>query len=112
MNRSSLLSNRRLWSVSLVAGALLATSQARAQHDASNVFLVKPYLQLGDSPSLGETETFALVWQTDTATANWLVELRQGATGRWVEQPTFYGRVVNVPGTPEVKGLPPHRIYE
>src|SRR5207244_3523723 len=75
-------------------------------------FLVKPYLQLGDSPSLGETETFALAWHTDSARAAWRVEVRHASSAPWVEQPTFFGRLVNVPGTATVKGLEPHLVYE
>jgi hypothetical protein len=93
-------------------GALMPASRALAQRDSSGAFVVKPYLQLGDSPTLGETETFALVWHTDTASASWMVEVRQAGGTRWIEQPTFYGRIVNVPGTAAVKGLEPHRVYE
>ena len=75
-------------------------------------FLVKPYLQLGDSPSLGQTETYALAWHTDSARATWRVEVRQTASTPWVEQPTFTGRLINVPGTAAVKGVEPHLVYE
>jgi predicted phosphodiesterase len=94
----------------LLVGGLGRGLAAQAAAGASP-FIVKPYLQLGDSPFLGETETYALLWHTDTARADWHVDVRT-PNGTWLEQPTFYRRLVNVPGTESVKGLEPFAIYE
>ena len=92
--------------------ALAAGQQLVAQEAVPAPFLVKPYLQLGGSPFVGQTETYALAWHTDSVRANWRVEVRQTANGAWVEQPTFFGRMINVPGTSAVKGVEPHLVYE
>src|ERR1041385_863017 len=93
---------------------LLAASAAVGQSAPAgpSPFLVKPYLQLGDSPSLGETETYALLWHTDSVRADWRVEVRLSGSAPWTLQPTFNGRLVNVPGTPTARGLEPHYVYE
>lgn len=88
-------------------------AHAAAQNPpAASPFLAKPYLQLGDSPFLGVTETYTLMWHTDTARAEWKVDVRQTATSPWVEQPTFAARFINTPGTATVRGLPAHLVYE
>jgi hypothetical protein len=113
MRRSSSL--RRILATALVAAAALSTfvqtASAQATPPVESPFIVKPYLQLGDSPTLGETETYSLLWHTDSVRAEWRVEVKQ-ADSPWREQPTFYGRVINVPGNATVKGLPSHLVYE
>ena len=91
----------------LLALSLATATPAFAQNaPATSPFVVAPYLQLGDSPSLGATETYTLMWHTDSARAEWRVEVRQTNTARWVEQPTFSARMMNV------RGLPAHLVFE
>ncbi|MDB5116431.1 MAG: metallophosphoesterase [Mucilaginibacter sp.] len=67
-----------------------------------NLFIAKPYLQIGREPS---AESLGLLWHVDDANANWSVEHHNGSTGEWkkAESPV-YSRVV-------VKGVEPHRVY-
>jgi hypothetical protein len=65
-------------------------------------FLVKPYLQLGQTPAQG---TLALLWHTTDTDAEWSIAI-QPATGlpwRKAEAPAFR-RVA-------VAGVEPHRVY-
>jgi acid phosphatase type 7 len=95
-----------------LAALVVASSVAASAAAQGAPFIVKPYLQLGDSPSLGETETYSLMWHTDTVRAEWRVEVRHAPNAAWVEQPTFVGRMVNVPGTAAVRGVEPHLVYD
>jgi hypothetical protein len=97
--------------VLLSAPALHDPAAAQEARQASH-FIVRPYLQLGDAPTLGETETFSLLWHTDTIRAAWRVEVQHASGAPWVDQPTFFGRLINVPGNSAVRGVDPHLVYE
>jgi hypothetical protein len=98
----------------LLLGTFLSGAAVAAAQEAGSAspFLAKPYLQLGNSPGLGQTETYSLLWHTDSVRADWRVEVRHTAAGPWIDQPTFSGRLINVPGTAAVPGLAPHLVYE
>jgi hypothetical protein len=69
------------------------------------VFLVRPYLQLGDIPPGAVTADLRLLWHAEDQEAEWAVEYRQGAKGAW--------RTAEVPEARQV-ALPevaPHRVY-
>lgn len=52
------------------------------------VFIAKPYLQIGRRPS---PSTLELLWQTPDVEATWAVEIQTAPTGKWVraEAPEF-----------------------
>ena len=70
---------------------------------ADDTFLVKPYLQLGDSPS--RADRMALLWHTGDTDENFSVEVRMNGSKSWkkMAQPSFT-RVV-------VRTIEPHRVW-
>jgi predicted phosphodiesterase len=69
---------------------------------SDNLFIAKPYLQIGREPS---AESLGLMWHVDDVNANWSVEHHNGSTGEWKKaEPPAYTRVA-------VKGVEPHRVY-
>lgn len=83
--------------VQALAAAAIATSQPP--------FIVQPYLQLGDAPSVGETVTMALLWHSDTTSAEWEVDLKPAGATAWKAQRTFYPSRIDAPG------LDPYNVY-
>ena len=55
------------------------------------VFVQKPYLQLGNHPTLSKSESLVLLWQTGDSDAAWSVEVKATKDARWrpVAPPTF-----------------------
>ena len=84
----------------------IGVQEAAEVRAPEGVFLVKPYLQWGPSPSPSPTEAGSLRWQTDDRDADWAVEVQTAEGGPWraVEAPA--SRRVAVPT------IRPHRIYE
>jgi hypothetical protein len=86
---------------------LLALAACAVEHgpQPAGLFLVKPYIQLGDAPRPASEESLTVLWHTADRDADWTVELRPAGTAAWraVESPT--ARRVAVPG------IPPHRVY-
>lgn len=69
-------------------------------------FLVKPYLQLGNAPTLSGTDSAALLWQTDDTESKWEVEYKSGSAASWSHADAPSVRRVVIPGTE------PHRLYQ
>ena len=86
---------RILWLVSLISIALTTYSQ-------EEIFIAKPYLQIGRQPS---PTTLELMWQTPDAPADWAVEIRTTPNGKWTktEAPQF------IAATPD--SAKPRRVY-
>jgi acid phosphatase type 7 len=81
---------------------LLAMAGTAAHAD--DVFVVKPYLQLGDAPT-STTGDLALLWATADADANWIVEYRAGSDAPWKKaEARSIRRIVS-------QIVPPHRLY-
>lgn len=59
---------------------------------AGGGFLVAPYVQLGDAPRTGATESLAILWQAEDRDAKWRVEARDAPGGAWREtaKPTWH----------------------
>ena len=70
---------------------------------AQNVFLVQPYLQLGNAPRVAVKERLDLLWQAEDQDAAWVVEVKAGSGWRDQGAPAFHR--LNAPP------LPAHRIY-
>ena len=86
-------------------------SAASAAQQAAPPFLVKPYLQWGDSPTWESGSGIQLLWQDEDVEAGWTVEYRPGATAaspsgaEWEKaDPPVMRRIA-------VQGVPPHRLY-
>jgi 3',5'-cyclic AMP phosphodiesterase CpdA len=67
-------------------------------------FLVKPYLQWGDSPSASASGSLIL-WQVEDAEAEWVVEYRPGPDRPW--RPAAAPAIRRI----AVKSIAPHRLY-
>jgi acid phosphatase type 7 len=72
-------------------------------HSQEDVFIEKPYLQLGDRPKDSKQEALSLLWQAPPDNAKWQVQIAGG--GKWISMGTPSGRAVNMPG------IPLHRVY-
>ncbi len=83
---------------------LLAFLLAFAASGASDPFIAKPYLQLGDAPKASKRETLTLLWHAADADAKWGAEVRKPG-GKWVAQAAPAFRRV------AVKGIEAHRVY-
>jgi 3',5'-cyclic AMP phosphodiesterase CpdA len=68
-------------------------------------FLEKPYLQLGNSPKLSESESLMLLWHTSAVPGNWGVEIKTSKDGAWRPMDKPAATSVNAPG------IPPHLVY-
>jgi 3',5'-cyclic AMP phosphodiesterase CpdA len=107
--------------VSLFAAALLLSQTP----PATQPFLEKPYLQLGDAPALSASESLVLMWHTDNSPAEWKVEVRTAKDSAWraAGQPTV--QTISAPaGEPAIAGkdgakkdapaspaIDPHLVY-
>jgi predicted phosphodiesterase len=68
----------------------------------SEIFVAKPYLQIGRNPS---PESLQLLWHSPDANADWTVEFRADSRAAWVKAPVPSSTRVAV-GT-----VAPHRVY-
>jgi acid phosphatase type 7 len=70
-----------------------------------DLFLEKPYLQIGDAPSLSGTDTMMVLWQTGQATAVWKVEVQTSKDKAWRPAGPPVSQVVSAPaGQPAIAG--------
>lgn len=87
---------------------LCAWGDAPLQSDAvgaSDPFLVKPYLQLGDVKSGKAAEGLVLFWQTADAQESWAVDYKSGPDAAWRDAEAIMVRRIDVPS------VAPHRVY-
>jgi len=84
----------------LAAGLLWRSARA-----SEVVFLVKPYLQLGDATPGRVAENLGLLWHTDLVEADWAVEYRPGSGAAWREAEAPRARGIAVPS------IAPHWVY-
>ncbi len=66
----------------------------------AQIFIAKPYLQLGDNPKGNNLE---LLWHTPDTDASWTVEVRSGAAWNATQAPQ--STLIKAPG------IPSHRVY-
>jgi hypothetical protein len=87
---------QRLFSLAFL---LALTLTVRAQDD---IFIAKPYLQIGRRPS---ATTLELMWQTPDTQADWAVEIKGAGSTKWTktETPQFISAVVD--------SAKPRRVY-
>jgi 3',5'-cyclic AMP phosphodiesterase CpdA len=85
-----------------VCGSLLLSSLPPGDND---VFLEKPYLQIGDAPAISGADTMMVLWQTGQNTADWKVEVRTAKDKSWRAAPQPASQVVSAPaGQPAIAG--------
>ncbi|MEE3369248.1 MAG: metallophosphoesterase family protein [Planctomycetota bacterium] len=76
-----------------------------ATQNQDDAFLVRPYLQLGDSPRLRNKEQMIVMWHATDDQAAWRVDVRGDSTDAWVATaPPAATRVA-------VEGIAPHRVF-
>lgn len=85
-------------------------SAASAAQQSAPPFLVKPYLQWGDSPTWESVSGIQLLWQDEDVEAGWTVEYRPGPAAaspsgaEWLKaDPPVMRRIA-------VQNVPPHRL--
>lgn len=92
------LTNLRRPSLVLVlvaSGISGLTIVTRGQPAGDPVFLVKPYLQLGDLPRLSPVENVRVLWQAaDVPRTEWSVEVRQNEQEAWRTLVGTAGRLI------------------
>jgi acid phosphatase type 7 len=94
--------NLMLVATSFLCGTLLLSFPRPQEQD---IFLEKPYLQIGDAPGVSQTDTMMLLWQTGQKSPDWSVEVRTSKDKAWraVGQPN--SQVVSAPeGRPTIAG--------
>lgn len=69
------------------------------------VFLVKPYLQMGDQPALSAQESLQVLWHTGREEAQWSAEYRGVQERAWRRADRLVRREV------AVRGVAPHFVY-
>ncbi len=75
------------------------------QPSDGGVFVVKPYLQLGNPPAHRATRELSVLWQTPDLDAEWRVELRIKRDEPWQAAGAVeFNRV-------DMVGIPRHRVY-
>ena len=67
-------------SAAAVCAAALLFGQTQP---ASDQFLEKPYLQLGNAPKLASSESMVLLWHTGNTPADWTVQVRTAKDKAW-----------------------------
>src|SRR5262249_28010383 len=80
-----------------------ATSAGAA---SPGVFVVEPYLQLGDAPARGVSNSLQLLWHAADADDEWMVDYHPGDDQEWrrAEAPAWRRIAVGA--------VPPHRIHQ
>ncbi len=81
----------------LLAGVLSAQTP--------DVFVEKPYLQLGDVPKLAAQESMVVLWHTEQTAGAWSVEVRAAKSTTWRVSATPIAQTVDAPG------IPTHQVY-
>jgi hypothetical protein len=71
----------------------------------AEVFVVKPYLQLGNSPKLASPEGMVVMWHAPDRVSSWLVETKASGRQNWSPAGQVEWRRV------AVEGIEPHRVY-
>ncbi len=84
--------------------ALGLLSLAGSASFAADVFLARPYLQLGDAPA-STSGDLALLWHADDADANWAVDYKSAPDPSWKTAESPSSVRVAVPG------VAAHRVY-
>ncbi len=120
------MSKRITAMASLVASALLLGQTLPGPGVAgADVFLEKPYLQLGDAPQLAASESLVLIWHTENVPDKWDVEVRTSKDSVWRSTGEVRSQVVSAPaGEPIIAGkngakkdapaspaIDPHLVY-
>jgi len=103
------LTRRQMLHLGAVSSWSLATGvpplAQSAESAPGDVFLVKPYVQLGDAPRLLPREQLEIFWHTDDRAQAWSVEWR-GTGDAWVTGERPQGTLI------DVAGIPPHRVWQ
>jgi 3',5'-cyclic AMP phosphodiesterase CpdA len=87
----------RALSLLFIAGLLSAQTQ--------EIFVGKPYLQLGDAPNLAAQESMVVLWHTELATGAWSVEWHGSKSQTWKPVAAPAAQTVDAPG------IPKHQVY-
>jgi len=95
------MSRRLFW----LLPAALVLFAANGIDPSADVFLVKPYLQLGDSPKLATPESLVLMWHTRDEPASFAVQVRQAGSPPWSDDAPASSRRI------AVRGIDPHLIW-
>jgi len=85
--------------------AALVHPSAVADDSNEGVFLVKPYLQLGDAPQISVREQIEVLWHTRDEQRDWSVLIKTEGSDQWLTSETVEWKRV------AVENIPPHRVY-
>jgi 3',5'-cyclic AMP phosphodiesterase CpdA len=109
-----------------VAVSLLSAVLLKGQTLSSpDPFLEKPYLQLGDAPTLSGSESLVLIWHTQNIPEEWEVQVRTTRDSAWRRTGAVQPQLVSAPaGEPAIAGkngakqdapappaIEPHMVY-
>jgi len=83
--------------------AFFQVTLTTAQNKPEELFIAKPYLQIGREPS---AQSLELLWHTADVNADWVVEQQNKAKDKWIKASACVYNVV------AVANIPPHRVYK
>jgi hypothetical protein len=86
--------------------AVSAVAPIAADAQTVSPFLQKPYLQLGDNPSLQKSERLQTLWQTIDEDSDWQVDIQAAGSSEWKRMATPISRRV------AISGIEPHRVWK
>jgi predicted phosphodiesterase len=93
----------RIKNIFLGIALFLAANFSYAQEViGEDVFVVKPYLQIGRDPSAGSLQ---LLWNTPDISTDWSVELQSGSNGEWKKAEALKSSRI------AVAGVAPRKVY-
>jgi hypothetical protein len=99
----------RMLASGLIIVSTAVSSASPPQRDApanGSVFLVKPYLQLGDAPPSRVAEDLRLLWHADSAEPGWKVDYQLGPGMAWRKAALPLVRRIVVPT------IAPHWVFQ
>lgn len=93
--------SRRDLLLTTAVGTVAWTRLAAEEAEANGPFLVRPYVQLGDSPRAAPEESLTVMWHATPNLGAWSVEFRSAGSTAWTPAGPCAGARIAVDGIPE-----------
>jgi len=104
--RSESVVSRRDMLLTTAVGAAAPSLLTVAADSERGLFVVPPYVQLGDAPRSATEESLILMWHSRPGRGTWSVEFRSAGSMKWMTT----DRVTS--STVSVTGIPAHDVFQ